>query len=273
MKEIELKAIFHDIDPNNYKVHFAKKSDSGEPLDAYIADFENWKGWNQYSEGTDYFKRDFIFSLISFYPERDTWLFGGIWKVIARDFDKVPYPYEIELANDYNEYIGRLKIRYSYKDRSARVFLEKHFDKMIVKGILDEPLSTVGFPGYKNIDIPFSTLEAIMKKDAQAWKNALSIKGIYLITDTNSGKKYVGKADGERGLWQRWGDYISNGHGGDVDLKKLVNDKGFDYVKQYYKFSILEVISGWDEYDIDDRESHWKRVLMSRMEEVGHNKN
>lgn len=273
MKEIELKTVFHDIDPNNYKVHFAKRSKSGEPLDAYIADFENWKGWNKYSNSKNDYNRDFIFSLISFYPERDTWLFGGIWKVIARDFDKVPYPYEIELVDDYSEYIGRLKIKYPYKDRGARVFLEKHFDKMIVKGILDEPFSTVGFPGYKNIDIPFSTLEAIMKKDAQAWKNALSIKGIYLITDTKTGKKYVGKADGEHGLWQRWGDYISNGHGGDVDLKKLVNDKGFDYVKQYYKFSILEVITGWDEFDIDDRESHWKRVLMSRMEEVGHNKN
>ena len=274
MKEIELRLLFHDVIPTEYKVHFARKSGNGtEPLDDYIADFENWKWWNRYSKKRDDFNRKYIFSLISFYPERDTWLFGGIWRVVEKNFDKVPFPYEIELVDDYSEYIGRLKIKYPYKDRTTRCRLENHFDKMIIKGLLDEPFSTISFPGYKNVDVPFSTLESIMKKDAPAWKNALSIKGIYLITDTKTGKKYVGKADGEHGIWQRWGDYISNGHGGDVDLIKLVNEKGFDYVKRHYKFSLLEAITGWDEYDIDDRESYWKRVLMSRMEEVGHNKN
>ncbi|MCR5118125.1 MAG: GIY-YIG nuclease family protein [Lachnospiraceae bacterium] len=144
---------------------------------------------------------------------------------------------------------------------------------MVVKEILPEPYSTVAFPGYKNIDIPFMTLRAIMEKDSQAWKNALSIKGIYLITDIKTGKKYVGKADGERGVWQRWSDYINDGHGGDVDLKKLVETEGFEYVTQNYKFTLLEPITGWDEYDIDDRENYWKRVLLSRREELGHNKN
>jgi len=186
----------------------------------------------------------------------------------------VPHPYEIELVDDYSQYIGRLKIKYTYKDRGTRVKLENHFDQMVVKALLEEPYSTHPFPGYKNIDISFYDLEAIMKKDNQAWKNALSIKGIYMITDTRSGKKYVGKADGEHGIWQRWGDYIRDGHGGDVDLKRLVDSNGFEgYVKPYYKFTLLEAITGWDEYDIDDRESYWKKVMMSRLEDFGHNKN
>ncbi|MBQ6262314.1 MAG: GIY-YIG nuclease family protein [Clostridia bacterium] len=274
MKDIYLSSIFMSIDPYKYKIHFARVSPDGtEPLNDYVADFENWKYWNMYSKSRDDFNRDYIFSLISFYPERDTWLFGGIWRVVSRDMSKVPYPYEVELVDEYSEYIGRLKIKYPYKDRGTRVKLEHHFKELIVKELLEEPFSTLVFPGYRNIDIPFITLEAIMKKDAPAWKNALSIKGIYLITDTKTGKKYVGKADGEHGIWQRWGDYIYDGHGGDVDLKKLVDSRGFDYVRQHFKFSILETITGWDEYDINDRESHWKRVLMSRMEEVGHNKN
>ena len=185
----------------------------------------------------------------------------------------MPYPYEVELEETYSEYIGRLKIKYEYKDRATRVKMEKHFSSMAVKEILEEPYSTFVFPGYKNIDVPFKTLESIMKKDVLEWKTALSIKGIYLITDTKTGKKYVGKADGEKGIWQRWSDYISNGHGGDVDLIKLVKSKGFEYVRQYFKFSLLEAITGWDENDIDDRESFWKRVLMSRLEKFGHNKN
>ena len=273
MKEIELKSIFKDIDPSGYKVHFARRSsNNNEPLDEYIASFDNWVEWNRYSTKDDY-NREYVFSLISFYPESDTWLFGGIWRILSRDMSKKPHPYEIELVDAYSEYIGRLKIKYSYKDRGTRVKFENHFENMIVKELLAEPYSTAAFPGYKNIDIPFMTLEAIINKDAPAWKNALSIKGIYLITDTQTGKKYVGKADGENGIWQRWSDYISDGHGGDVDLKKLVDAKGFEYVRQNYKFTLLEPISGWDEYDIDDRESYWKRVLLSRMEAFGHNKN
>lgn len=272
MKEITLKSLFHGLTPHEYKAHFARRADGNEPLNVYIADFDAWKGWNTFSTKDD-FNRPYIFSLISFYPEADTWLFGGIWKVVSRNMQNKPWPYQVELVDDYSEFIGRLKIKYSYKDRSTRVKLENHFDNMLVKEVLAEPFSTVTFPGYRNIDLPFTTLEAIMKKDAPAWKNALSIKGIYLITDIKTGKKYVGKASGERGIWQRWGDYIANGHGNDVDLQKLVNEKGFPYVRQNYKFSLLEAITGWDEYNIDDRESYWKRVLLSRMETFGHNKN
>ncbi|MCQ2534927.1 MAG: GIY-YIG nuclease family protein [Clostridia bacterium] len=274
MNDIFLSSIFNDLKPEEYKIHFARRSDSGEePLNAYIEDFSNWEWWNKYSKGKNDFNRKYIFSLINFYPENDTWLFGGIWKVVSTDMTKLPRPYEIELVEDYSEFIGRLKIKHQYKKRSTRVKMENYFQDMIVKEILAEPYSTVAFPGYRNIDLPFKTLESIMKKDAVAWKNALSIKGIYLITDTKTGKKYVGKADGENGIWQRWGDYILTGHGGDVDLIKLVQNNGFDYVRDNYKFSLLETITGWDEYDIDDRESYWKRVLMSRLEEFGFNKN
>jgi len=84
MKEIELKTLFHDLEPTNYKVHFARRSDSGaEPLIDYITDFEYWRGWNTYSKSKNEFNRDYIFSLINFYPEADTWLFGGIWSVFG----------------------------------------------------------------------------------------------------------------------------------------------------------------------------------------------
>lgn len=273
MGEILLQSIFYDLKCKDYKIHFAKRSSDGyEPLDSYISNFDEWKEWNQYAKRDDY-NRPYIFSLIRFYPEKDTWLFGGIWKVVSTDMSKKPYPYVVEFDEKYSQYVGRLKIKYSYNNRSVRVKMEEHFSNMVIKELLEEPFTTVTFPGYRNVDIPFRTLETIMKKDAVVWKTALAVKGIYLITDTKTGKKYVGKADGDLGFWQRWGDYISDGHGGDVDLKKLVDNKGFEYIRQYYKFSILEVLTGWDENDIDERESYWKRVLMSRMEEVGHNKN
>ena len=119
MKDIRLNKIFYNINPVEYKVHFARTSNNGtEPLDEYIADFEGWKGWNKYSKSKNDFNRKYIFSLINFYPEKDTWLFGGIWEVISTNMSNIPYPYEIELVDDYSEYIGRLKIKYPYKNRS-----------------------------------------------------------------------------------------------------------------------------------------------------------
>ena len=41
-------------------------------------------------------------------------------------------------------------------------------------------------------------------------------------------------------LLQRWSNYVENGHGGNIELKKLVEEKGFDYVKKYFQYSILE---------------------------------
>ena len=45
------------------------------------------------------------------------------------------------------------------------------------------------------------------------------------------------------------------------------------YARENYKFTLLEIVESNIENDIDDRESYWKRVLMSRLESVGHNKN
>ena len=286
MEKIFLKDIFNKVFSNQtqYKLHFARP-DETQPLDAYmrsgIDKNGEWERWNKYSKAKgknnkadNDFNREYIFSLISFYPEKDTWLFGGIWRVTGRNF--LPgknHPYDVEVCEDYNEFIGRLKITYEYKDRETRPLMEKHFSKFEVKEILPEAYNVVSFPGYREVDYPFKTIEIIIKKDNPAWKTALSVKGIYLICDTRSGKKYVGKASGVDGIWGRWKTYIENGHGGDVDLIKLVNDKTFTYVKDNFKFTILECFGRWEETEIDKRESYWKRALLSRLETVGHNKN
>ncbi|MBQ9544188.1 MAG: GIY-YIG nuclease family protein, partial [Clostridia bacterium] len=83
---------------------------------------------------------------------------------------------------------------------------------------------------------------------------------------------YVGKASGTNGIWQRWSDYMADGHGGDVDLEKLIKKNGIDYISNYV-FTLLEIVSGMAEEAIDERESYWKRVMLSRIDGFGHNKN
>ena len=70
--------------------------------------------------------------MMSFYPERDTWLFGGIFEVMERHKDR----YQVLLTHVCEEYIGRLKIYYPYLDRDTRPNLEKHYGKLEVAEIL-----------------------------------------------------------------------------------------------------------------------------------------
>ena len=104
-----------------------------------------------------------------------------------------------------------------------------------------------------------------MTQEIATWHGALAnIKGVYLVTDTVTGKLYVGKASGEAGIWQRWCDYAKNGHGGNKELIAVLNENGSDYMRNF-QYSILEIAdSHASEEDILDRESHWMNVLKSR---------
>ena len=94
-----------------------------------------------------------------------------------------------------------------------------------------------------------------------------------MITDTNNGKLYVGSATSDNGmLLARWGNYVINGHGGNVGLLELVQRKGFEYIQKYFQYSILENYNAKiDDKIVLNRESWWKETLGSRV--FGYNKN
>jgi len=83
---------------------------------------------------------------------------------------------------------------------------------------------------------------------------------------------YVGSAYGDSGIWSRWGNYIGTLHGWNDQLIKLIRDKGPDYVKLNFKFTILEIHGMYssDEHIIN-RENYWKEKLMTRVH--GYNSN
>jgi len=95
-------------------------------------------------------------------------------------------------------------------------------------------------------------------------RHYLNVAGVYLISDTETGKLYVGSASGEGGLWQRWTSYACDGHGGNIELRKLLADAGPERANKFHH-SILEIADlHASREDILCRESHWKDVLMSR---------
>ena len=142
---------------------------------------------------------------------------------------------------------------------------------MTVKTILEKPYNEIQeeFPGYENINLSWRELRHVLK--LENWRTALSNqKGIYLITDTKTGKRYVGKASGKRMLLGRWQAYVETGHGGNEELKPLP----FDYIKDNFRYSILDIYkSTTPDPVIDAREIWWKEILLTRKEEYGYNGN
>lgn len=118
----------------------------------------------------------------------------------------------------------------------------------------------VRFPGFDALRLDYPQLQAVPREHRYAaWRTALSsVIGIYLITDTRDGRHYVGKADGDENLLQRWTAYGTNGHGNNVELRSL-NPATF-------RLSVLRVFDPATPTSvINSAEAHFKHALDSQM--------
>lgn len=257
---------------HQYKLHLASWNGSEQPLDVFVSGWENWVGWNEWKGNKDDFSREYIFSLIEFYPEPNKWLFGGIFHVVKQNKQS----YEVKLEPKYQALIGRLLIDFfRYRGMRGRAFyLENYFDKLIVSEILRHRYDGTVFPGFENINLTFSELFQIINTQRKDWHAALkNVKAVYAVFDTSNGKKYIGSAYGDLGLWARWAGYIETGHGWNDELKRLIDQKGMGYARENFRFCVLEHRPmRTDDSIIIERESYWKNVLLSRGRH-GYNKN
>jgi hypothetical protein len=259
--------------PRNYKLHLAcEDTDGTKPLDVFVRSPEEWLAWNEYRGRRNDWTRDYILALIEFYHRTDEWLFGGIFKVTERLRDK----YRLQQRPESVKYVGRLIVGFHrYQGMRGRAFyLEKYIDKFEVKEVLPNAYDGEAFCGPAKIDHDFNVLEPIFRNGKVDWKSALEgINGVYVIFDKETGKKYVGSAYGEGGIWSRWLCYIETGHGGNDELTKLIKQKGVDYARKNFKFSLLERMDVTIPKDeILARESYWKGVLLA-VGEFGYNEN
>jgi hypothetical protein len=272
---IPLSSLLSISDVSEYKVHLACWNQHNQPLDVFVRDKNEWGRWNTWRSSKDDFNRPYILSLIHFYPETDIWLFGGIFKVLSRTPANQSHSYSAELTEDYKGLIGRLKIALPRPARSRSVKLENYYSQMTISELLKEEYTGERFPGYEDISHSFSALEVIFRTNRPDWKSALeSVKGVYLITDKLNGKKYVGSAYGNAGIWARWSCYMSTGHGWSDELTMLIEREGIDYARTNFSVALLEYRSAkTDDKVIIQRECFWKETLLSRSPSYGYNKN
>ena len=83
-----------------------------------------------------------------------------------------------------------------------------------------------------------------------------------MLTDTHTGKLYIGSATGEEGVAQRWGNYLDSKHGGNKKLIALYEQKGAEYFERYFTFTLLEYFGlSYDPIKILEREQFWKKCF------------
>ena len=255
--------------PNRYKVHLASWNKKHQPLDVFVRSWNEWEGWNRYRKGRDDFNRPYVLGLIDFYPERNRWLFGGIFSVDARNNSQ----YEISLTDQSRAYIGRLKVSFVRPGRVKAVKFEKYLPEMSVAEILPERFTGRPFPGHEKINHSFAELEAIFGNERADWRGALSsVKGVYLLSDIATGGQYVGAAYGRGGIWARWRAYVDTAHGGNEGLQELIRSRGKEYARRNFRLTLLDTTSMLtDDAVVLAREQHWKQVLLPR--KYGYNRN
>jgi len=258
----------------NTKIKFNQYDGQDEPIEIYKRepDIVNI-GWLFWRTDRRYFWVGQI-AICLIQLSWDTWLLTTI-KKITKDLNvKRDVNYEGDEIEKFKPFFGRVVIKYHKGHREQVKYLKQIMDKLEVLKILPSVFDGDDFPGYDKVCLSFSQLETIIHRNKRDWVAALeNQKAVYLITDTKNGKQYVGSAYGENGmLLQRWTNYIKNGHGGNKELLELVHKVGFDYVKKYFQYAILENYNARvDKHIILQRETWWKETLKSR--NFGYNAN
>lgn len=269
---IKLNDVLKIEDLSNVKVRFNLMfRDNWDPIE----DFKNGNDevllegqyWN-YKSKKSYKEGQITIGFVRISRNDNLWLLFHVGRV-TKDLDKKDgVGYEYEVIREYEKYFGRLIVRFKNRSQTMIRWASSVIEECEVAQILPDIFDNDIFPGYENVNLSWKELSRVIEKDN--WKTALqNQKGVYLITDVSNGKRYVGSAAGDEMILQRWRDYVKNGNGGNEGLKNL----DFDHVKENFRYSILDIYkSTVDDQTIIQRESWWKRVLLTRGE-FGYNRN
>jgi hypothetical protein len=249
------------VTPLESKIHLATQNGEDNPLDLYLAgNFPEWQRW----QSKKHFEKQFVISLISL-PAPNKWLFAGVYRSAGWEKKSKNYYYQLNEISSCAQMSGRLVAYFVRPGRQLSLNGARWVDQILLSEILAERLRIIDFPGYRAINISKEQLDIITSQAIESWKTALSsVAGVYLISDTKSGKLYVGSAPGEGGIWQRWIAYSATGHGGNSEFKRLIQLDGPNR-SSHFRFSVLEIVDLHESREsVLRRECHWKSVLLSR---------
>ena len=247
---------------NSYKIHCAASRDDS-PLEAF---FEGrFKTWQEHQSQQN-FRCDEIISLI--HLQNDKWLFAGIYQVLGvkhrKQGEKSWFEYGTKEMAGLEHLTGRVVVQFRKHFLASYLIGTKYIDQLLVSAIHEKRMRVSDFSGYNAVNLSYRLLRTVVRKNIPQWKAALSnVGGVYLVTDNQTGKHFVGKAHSGDTIWHQWVSFAINGHGEIKTLRRLLSREVGDY-QFNFQFSILEVCDLNTSRDfIDARADHWKEVLRS----------
>lgn len=261
------------------KVRFNLQPKGGQdPMELYLENREKVNTeWLLAKKKKGFFQEGEIAIALVRLDDQGRWLLTTI-KRITKALDVVSetgaIAYEASELEQYAPYFGRTAVRYHKTGQAPLWRYKKIHEKLVVDEILPAVYTGEGFPGYDQVRLSWQKLKRIAEQRPADWINALeNQKAVYLITDTSNGKLYVGSATSRnRMLMVRWESYVKTLHGGNKKLRRIVEEKGEDHIKNYFQYSILENYNAKVSDDfVLKREAWWKEVLQSRT--YGYNDN
>ncbi|MBQ2774739.1 MAG: GIY-YIG nuclease family protein [Clostridia bacterium] len=263
-----------DDELKNTKVRFNQYNGEDNPIEEFKKSPEKLLKWN-YWNSQKYKVGQLSIGLVKM--SQDEWLLFTVGTITA--IKDIPFNsgigYEYRIEEDlYGDLFGRVIIKYHKTMQSQFPNADTVMDNLIVKEVLPSVFSGFDFPGYDKVSLTYAELETIVNGRYPSYKNALeNQQAVYVLTDTNTGKLYVGSATSKNEmLLSRWKGYINTFHNGNEGLKELFKKEGADYFKKYFKYSILENFNSKVNSDfILEREAYWKKVLDTKKH--GYNKN
>ena len=230
--------------------------------DKYRTDYEWFLAYQSSQDNPVFHNIDYIVSFIG--EEGTASRFIGVYQIFKEQENSIynpesliegKYSYEIQEVSGFEDLKERVIIKWT-NPIAWQQWIKNEMEVIeIQKGLSDKP-----FTDYFSFILDFYDLREIITEEYKDWKQMLSAtKGVYLISDTLTGKLYVGSAYGENGIWGRWCDYVrTNGHGGNKSLKELVASKK-DYAKNF-RFSILMLLPS----TVTNREAIEKEQLFKK---------
>lgn len=272
--DIKLNAVLNltDEEIENSKIEFNMQVGSGGRsfLNVWLKHTEEEKStgtcndcsfWGWYGKQRNFYPGQTVFSFARMTD--DEWLFISAAIIVDTPHDSFA---TVEIIEKFVPLFGRLIVRCKKGNTNARYTfnLNKYLEQTTVKEILPCLYSGEAFEGYDRVHLPFHRLSDIFRgRILPTYYEALiKVTGVYCLTDTNTGKLYIGSATGEEGVAQRWGNYLDSKHGGNKKLIALYEQKGAEYFEKYFTYTLLEYFGlSYDPAKILEREQYWKKCL------------
>lgn len=220
----------------------------------------NWdcSFWSTYTrKQKNFHPGNYVFSFIRIHGNE--WLFVSAAEIICPTDGWA----KVKILDRFMPFFGKLVIKCHKGQAMGRYTfnLKKYLQEAEVKEILPCLYSGEKFEGYDRVHLPYKKLADIFEgKIMPTYTEALKqISGVYCLTDTKTGKLYIGSAYGEGGVAKRWGDYFSTKDGNNKRLIALKKKEGEKYFEQNFTFTLIEFFGkDYDKDKIINREQYWK---------------